>query len=549
MDDDDEIVESVMTGASLAGVFAGSTSGGSVAEPAPIWTTASIDDESTFVANQAGYTVSLPAMTVSALGAKLHIAATTVTFDAVASTQVTDAPMTWRIGAISSPTILLTCSSYTGLAIRTALHGGGTLLTLDSDYAMGSGDRGWGLSTANAASGSKVYASYTGYERRYDLVYGDPVTGVLGIAKGTDRQLDPENYGPTLPSGKIALFWAFVTNTHVQLLPALKFRDFEMSGEEAYWRQLIAWNRKQTAPFWRQVEKAAALQASGGSATAVAAITPAFLLCGDSTQAAGKAQNPAQNLTPNGVKADDANYLNGRGPADTAKIPRRYSQTYDDTGSTNLVGAPFANYVAGSANHMMAAPVWKLRKAVHDRYGIWCPVLNMGWSGTNSGNYISINGRKHAIDPGGWVDGVDDVRMGMLFPTRLAAILSNVTTGTMVLPGHGTNELGASATYANFMTFIPQVKALGGCVFIPGCRFPAIDRKAGDGVRIINEQLTRAAADGGAAISPIYKIEGPGYEGAGGLAAASFGNHNGYNHPTLAQWDREGRLFVKSLGL
>lgn len=484
-----------------------------------------VRDRSGFKPRQAGPTVLLPPHSLVTSTGETIIPAQEVAL-APAGTQAVDGLCSvLRHSNRASAKTFLTHADVSELIVRTGSDGSGAVLVERRDFEVSPLGRMRGLRAE--LDQAPIHLSYLGHNRRYDIIYLDAATATVGVAEGRERGIDPEHYFGSVPPGAIALYHVLVCREGAELIPVCDFHDFERHGEEASWAELEAWNREAIGAFLQRCE-----QATNG------ARAPKLILYGDSTQALGGVAWPDHNIIANGLHKDSTKYFSRRMPRDTIAQLRMYRKSSDPD---------FGSYQGDDRTaHIKVGAAWRFKAAVDHHYGIRVPVENRAWSATNSQPTIRVNGVDSEQDPGGWNPREDDVRYGGLYPERLAPMLDSIERGDLVIWGMGTNERGKPYTYANTVRAIRAVQSRGGVVLVNGCRLPSSDCGT-MGIAETNDQLRRAAADTGSAFSPIDRIESPGYEGACGLSARSFGNDN-WHHPGIAQLVHEGLLMAKACG-
>jgi hypothetical protein len=482
-------------------------------------------DRAKFRPKQARSTVLLPAHSLITNTGETIIPAQKVALKPVGTQAVVGLPSVLRRSNRAAAQTFLTHADVSELIVRTGSDGTGSMLAEHSDFDVSPLGRMRGLKPE--LDQVPIHLSYLGHNRRYDVIYVDPVTATLGVARGRERGLDPEHYFGPVPTGAIALYHVLLCREGAELIPVCDFHDFERHGEEASWAALEARNREAIGAFLHRCEQAA----NGAPA-------PKLILYGDSTQALGGVAWPDQNMIANGLHKDSTKYFSRRMPKDTIAQLRIFRKSSDPDFSTYQGDDGTAHIKVGAA--------WRFKAAVDHYYGIRLPLENRAWSATNSMATIRVNGVDYEQDPGGWNPRGDDVRCGALWPERLAALLDSIELGDLVIWGMGTNERGKPYTYDNTVRAIRSVQSRGGVVLVNGCRLPSADCGR-MGIAETNEQLRRAAEDTGSAFSPIDRIEAPGHEGACGLAPRSFGNDN-YHHPAIAQLVYEGLLMAKVCG-
>ncbi|HDT3176508.1 TPA: SGNH/GDSL hydrolase family protein [Klebsiella pneumoniae subsp. pneumoniae] len=361
----------------------------------------------------------------------------------------------------------------------------GTPLVEGTDYNIDSyGGKLRGLTATTRA----VNVTFSYVNERYDLVYIDPVTLAVGITKGTDRIFDVQEYRPAVPSGKVALYYALVAGSSVELEPVYRWPeagcDMLGAGDADFLRQH---NR-------RCLQKTLARLNQGKNITLVG--------YGDSITAVSNIASP--ETVANGSTRDLQRILQG----------------YATDTLTNLYPAQDWSD-GGGAVHVKIGWNWRLKEWMEETYGVTVDYLNFGVSGTNS------------------TSGVGN--------TRMNAVIATAPHVTVVC--FGMNDNAGNVLYGNLRNIIKKLKAAGSeVVIMPVPRTPSHEdgRYTLEQWRYINGQVYRAAMDEVAAYVPTDWLTDENSRGGMGIVPTSLCGSDLRNHPGGYEFSIYGKALVNA---
>lgn len=361
----------------------------------------------------------------------------------------------------------------------------GTPLVEGTDYNIDSyGGKLRGLTATTRA----VNVTFSYVNERYDLVYIDPVTLAVGITKGTDRIFDVQEYRPAVPSGKVALYYALVAGSSVELEPVYRWPeagcDMLGAGDADFLRQH---NR-------RCLQKTLARLNQGKNITLVG--------YGDSITAVSNIASP--DTIANGSTRDLQRFLQG----------------YATDTLTNLYPAQDWGD-GGGAVHVKIGWNWRLKEWMEETYGVTVDYLNFGVSGTNS------------------TSGVGN--------TRMNAVIATAPHVTVVC--FGMNDNAGNVLYGNLRNIIKKLKAAGSeVVIMPVPRTPSHEdgRYTLEQWRYINGQVYRAAMDEVAAYVPTDWLTDENSRGGMGIVPTSLCGSDLRNHPGGYEFSVYGKALVNA---
>lgn len=412
-----------------------------------------------------------------------------------------DAPQSSSIGE----TVTLKYSSHerglVGVALKyqyvsnVSVSDGSTTLVQGVDYAIKPNTgRIYGLK--NIAD-KQVTVTYRCYNHRYDLIVVNRQSGALSVIKGTERNIDPENYQPVVSNGNIELFLVYVTVNGCELLPVYRYRDYLPLD---YTEQFYAMMRHSKLCVSKTMAKLYQKQAIK------------IIGYGDSITAQGDGWGDSA-LISGGNR--DRVYILERIPQDT--IASQIT-LYDGT-DPDFLGSPYNDHVKIGWN-------WVLKSALEQTYGVSVTYHNRGIGGSSSSNHTFGNGV-----------------LGGLNSQRLNAMLDD--GGDLLVLAFGMNELGSTGTYANCRSIIEQFKArTGGDVVV--VTTPMINKWGGasreEDWLYTHDELVRCAIDTQSAYVSTYLLEHSDFAGNNRLSEQNMCNDNLYNHPTHYQLKHIGNM-------
>lgn len=331
----------------------------------------------------------------------------------------------------------------------------------------------------------EISLTYKGLPQRYDLIVADAITGALSIVRGTARNIDPQEYLPAVPAGKIALFSVFCYGQTVRLYGKARWqgitkRDRDMTALREY-------NRKALAPIRAALaqRRDITLVGYGDSITAMGGFAP--------------------HTAPNTAARDLKSFF-VQMPADTyAAIPAL------DFGD------------GGGAIHSDLGWNRQLKAFIERTYGVQVEYLNYGIGGTTSGT------GENAGRPNG------------LNPVRLQYVMDSVAQSSkpvLVNLAFGMNELGNAATVTNMTELVRTFQSLGATVQILGVPRPSSYGGFGSlpAWRYTNDTLYAVALATGAAFSPTAPYFDEEQLGYMGIAPESFAAAGNINHAGPAEF-------------
>ncbi|NSL20575.1 SGNH/GDSL hydrolase family protein [Agrobacterium tumefaciens] len=435
-------------------------------------------------------TVAIRSMTVMRPSGNLSIPGTSVTFDPVVMSSLSNQATVLAAGSLTTPN-LPSRHQYIG-SIEVVNPGSGVVLVEGTHYSI---DRNRGsLLRLNGTEDYAVLATYQGYEHRYDLIVADATTGAISVVKGTSRIIDPENYRPQVPLGKIGLYSCYVWRDGVDLMPIHRFPRQVHLDRRAEHQETLEYNRRVLAPV---------------HARAIRQDPIIMVGYGDSITSITGGGTPDQ-LSPGGIFRDRVSFF-ARFPADTLEMIEKF----DIDGMPNPAGL-----------YMHCGWNWYIKAAL-EMYGSDVTYLNFGVGGSTSANSIT----------GSTYNG--------LHPDRLNPVLA--TGAHLMVLAFGMNELSATTTYANVVNIIKQAQAAGMVVLVvtPPRRSSWIDGNYPTAWLRTHDELVRAALDTGSAVVSLHEILGYGNEGALGFSPRNMCNQNVINHPSLAEFLSIGEFVAR----
>jgi len=425
-----------------------------------------------------GLTASFPYLELARPSGNLAVLPASLTFDAPPSASTT------KVVSLTYNGFALLDHQYARSVVVTRVSDS-VVLTEGVDYALRA-DAGIITGLVNTAA-FNVSVAYTGYSSRYDLVVLDPTGGGLSVVKGTDRAIDPEEYRPAVPSGKIALYSVLVYVDGTEIMPLHQYRQAGIKyGEEAEFTAWLEYCRACLPNTLKRARRGEAISLAG---------------YGDSITNIG-----AGSLTaPNGNK--DVPLYFEHLPSDTQAAISRFD---GDQG----LGA-----------HIHIGWNWFIKSQIERAFGSAVTYYNYGVGGTTSGTGADSSGRYNALNP-----------------TRLNVIIA--AAPNLVVLAFGMNETGSASTYANIRSLIQQFRAVGSEVLVM-CP-PNVGSYTGWSFKqqarwlFTHDEIVRAARDESCAYVPTYPLMGYDRPGAVSLSKRSFSTCNMLNHP--------GPAILKAIG-
>lgn len=338
-----------------------------------------------------------------------------------------------------------------------------------------------------------VNVSFSYNMERYDLICINPVTLMVSVSKGTDRDFDATEYIPAIPAMMDLLYTARVLGGSVTLVPSYNFYklggDIFGTGDDI--TILNAANRRALRKTISRINNREPITLIG---------------YGDSITAGAVGASPQE--TPNGDTRDHRAFLGNTYPADT--MSSKYPAVTPDYGDGSSPGS----------NHLTIFWNWKLKSFI-EQAGSTVKYLNYGISGSTSAG------------------GAAAARLGYV----LAA------GGHLMVLCFGMNDLVTPNTYTNMVSIITQAKAAGMDVIVmPVPRTPESLNSAYSGSEwlTINRYVYLAARDAGAAYVPVDWLVRPDVGGFG-LADVSYCNANLRNHPGGYELQMYGEALVNCI--
>lgn len=440
-----------------------------IAVPAdPIEQTPISSAETTVVA---GRSVTLPGFEIAQPSGSLQFPPTTVTITDIPAETITGEEVT----LINGSARFLSRQFVSVSAVRRKTDGAvfvaGTDYTLDAEPGR--------ITALNAGAAAPVLVDYTGYKTRYDLVHADPLFGGVAVAEGTARGVNPDEYRPSTPAGRIPVFSLYVYPGNVEVIPLLRFNRRVRRGSEARHQEWLNYCRRALPKSRCKLVRGQALRWAG---------------YGDSTteQGGNGARNPTE---PNKYRDVLANYY--------VRIPADTQATY-----------PRFDGDEGPGAHIHLGWNWIAKAILDAAYGVSIIPDNWGIGGTTDGT--------------GGDAGVGTINA--LNPTRLNALIASAPD--VVVWCFGLNNLGGTATRANAEAFIDAMLAAGiePIMLTP----PMISRyhstKTQRDWLFTHDSIVQAARFKGVAYVSTWDLFAPGREGATGLSQRSLANANTINH-------------------
>ncbi len=299
-----------------------------------------------------------------------------------------------------------------------------------------------GVLTGLLTGSITVSATGVSTNKRVDVLQIDPATRTVSVVQGTERNsidATEDAYRAKPTGGNFLLGYIVVVNTTVTAIGAGTYEGVFRRGYEAEILRCIHLGRAALIKSTRKLLRGLTLTIAG---------------YGDSITAI---QSGAVAFTANGSGRDRVEYLSGWA---SDALPVTYD-TGDGAGQT----------------HIRIGWNWILKTFLEKKYGGVVNYNNYGISGTTSANTTN-NG---------------------LWPARIAQIVADVPD-TCIL-AFGMNEIGSIATYANMVSIIQQLQAVGTECIVMAC--PRPQSGASDNWRYTNAQLKRAAIDTGSAFVPL----------------------------------------------
>jgi len=378
------------------------------------------------------------------------------------------------------------------------------------------------------------HVSYTGHKHRYDLIWADPVTGALGVAKGTDRAEDPEMYKPAEPAGKVPLYLAYVTVHGVELIPICKFAGMTP----------IAY-RGEAAMDLQEARKAIR-RTLGRFARG---LQTDLLTYGDSTGALrGPLVSQDIQLVPN-VDRDvflptDGSFFM-RLPDDTKAMLEAkglmyiYNPDYDPVVAPGRIDPSAGTGVDGGVRFVKLGWTWRFRQAALDRYGLAedrIRVFNMGVPGTTASNQVEVIGSNTVYH------GSCTPRLNAAVQAVTLAGATNDNNGAChcAVVNFGMNDRSLpvleEGMYRIASFFLDHGMEV---IFLPCAQVSSYGGRFPDPMEWVryHEAVARAARRAGnVAFVPTYPFVGPGQEGGAGMSRAQMSASNMVNHPGVYEY-------------
>jgi hypothetical protein len=208
---------------------------------------------------RADHAVMIPDTEIARSSGTLLIPAQTVT--------LTDIGLTTVAG--EAKTLSFTATTFLNMRYASSIVvtrvSDGAILVRGTDYYVAP-DAGTIKGLANTADFA-VTVSYVGSQARYDLIYVDEITGVVGVANGTLRSIDPEEYRPTSPSGTIPLYATYFYRVPgfdvIELIPVHRWRKYVEIGREAPHLEWLDYSRKCLPKTFSLLKQGAPVRVAG----------------------------------------------------------------------------------------------------------------------------------------------------------------------------------------------------------------------------------------------------------------------------------------------
>jgi len=451
-----------------------------------------------------------------ASAAALAVNAQTVTLDACTSGTETKR-INWKQDLAASVFANINDLSFVG---RTALSGvsatlvGGGAVDPANVQVHVRGKVYTQLVVSNPLQLADVTYSYK--RERYDLLEVD-AAGVVHVVKGVEHDFCAGEEKPAATPGRTGLFWAYVWNDTVELIPYQPPAVIHPARSvlRARFDRHRARNMAIMAPVLSKLQagEPVAIQVYGDSITAQGGGWVATGLDTDSTYL---------STASNGFARDSIRYLNHR-TAQLDAIWGPYPTGWLDANDN------------GTAEHHTRGWAYTLAQQLRDDYGSTVAYKNWGIGGTNSGSDFHASGGPNGAQA-----------------DRLAAVAAD--TGDLITVNFGMNDFVRFATGGQRAPLRAIVAALQSAqparvVALMGA--PGINTENPNFLtwwQRHHEVYWSVAREMGCAYIPMDLIYhgGPAFTG---LSRQHYSCTNRYNHPTPGELAQMRRFVAASLGL
>lgn len=449
----------------------------------------------------------------------------TLAWSATGATSPATASDVGQVKAIAAGAATVTYLAYEQIVSVTSVtrDSDSAPMTLGLHYDI---DMSRGMVTNLTASALTI--TYVGSRQRKDIVSINPNSGAITLTQGTEVARNAADYAPVTPAGDVEIGRVTRKGSRAIFIPRWRWRNGVHVDRVAAAQADLEYNRQVLAPIRDRLKRGLRVR---------------FVLAGNSWAAMGAAGVYAK-LNVNCNSHYDANSALRWG----RDLPAGYFEQYDDA-TLGLYGLNAAarlawgqndvgyNQVADVADgfgavHGRAGYVWAMEEVLHRNFpAVQIDHRNFGVPGTTSADTLNGNGSAN-----------------MLYPDRWNAILADIVPGeTVLIPVDPMNELGSTASYANWRRASIEAQAAGALVHFMGVARP--DPRGGTAaasVALSARDMARAARDTGAAISDGWRILSPGNLCGLGLIDDEMMASNMINHGSVQLMREIGRDAAKS---
>ncbi len=339
--------------------------------------------------------------------------------------------------------------------------------------------------------------AFVGHFARYDVVSLDPVTGRLQLSLGTERALDPEEYGAATPAGHVQLCAIFTTKDGCELIDQSQWLDHVNQSRIDDHLRWLEYCRNRLPRTMRKLRTGEKFKLSG---------------YGDSTTALG-GRIPEHVSAPGGPARDTVKYFECYGADWLARV--RF-------GATNAMGA----------KHQLGWN-WYLKAAIEERSSCIVEYENWGIAGTTSACDTKL------IDSFNYPNASNEKRLQTM-------LNGNPDLVTLAV---GVNDIGENLpTRANLVAIGRTIQRTGADLIVIGpCRpNPRFTVYRDDRLwKETHDLIIAAAEDLDAAYFATWELYGDGNEGAMGLSRRSHCASSMGNHPGARELATVGRYLAK----
>jgi hypothetical protein len=434
------------------------------------------------------HTVTIPATEIARSSGRLSIPSqdvvlTDLTVDTVAAEAIT----------LTYNAIVNLSHRYVTSVVVTRVSDSATLVE-GTDYVLA-----WELGQLRGLVNTAPFAihvAFLGTYHRYDLIYVDPDTGVVGKADGTARLIDPEEYRPALPAGKVPLyaiyFFRYSNVDVIEVMPIHQWRDYVRIGYEAEHERWLEYCRECLPQTFQKLHRGDAFT---------------IVMYGDSNGNMGSSNTQYTRQTADNQLGF---FTSQRTPSDTAALYNGLQFTEDAISKVPLNWPYF------------------VKEAMESRFGSKVSLQNFSISGTGSGSVGAYDGAN---------------------ASRMAGVIA--ASPNLVIIAFGMN----AADYTSMETIIQTFQAAGiECIVlgIPRVNFYSGTMTVGVATpqawSAANEMLVRVARANRCAYVNPEVLFARGNEGACGLSQRTMGGANSYNHSGITERRILGEYMAKIFG-